>query len=124
MLTASDLARLCDQYVSALWRGETDEVHRFGVWLRAHWALGPDEPPGAPAAFSSVGGGGAGIRWHRRDGMLLGYIPDVLDRCYQVSVEETPPSLRPAVRSGTDGSAPKDGARALNSERDPSLRSG
>jgi hypothetical protein len=60
---AREMARVCDQYVSAMWRGESDEVVRFSSWLRNHWALGPDEPDKPPAAFSAVGGGGAGIRW-------------------------------------------------------------
>ncbi len=93
MTDARQLARSCDQYVSALWRGETEEVTRFSSWLRSHWALGPEEPEAIPAAYSAVGGGGAGIRWHERNDMIYGYIPGVEHGCYQVPRAAIPPAI-------------------------------
>lgn len=93
MTTAREMARTCDLYVSALWRGESEEVVRFSRWLRNHWALGPDEPGSMPAAFSAVGGGGAGIRWYEVGGMIYGYIPGVAMRCYQIPKAAEPPAL-------------------------------
>jgi hypothetical protein len=94
MTTAREIARTCDLYVSAPWRGESDDVVQFSCWLRNHWALGPDEPGRSPDAFSAVGGGGAGIRWHEVGGMIYGYIPGVELRCYQIPKAAEPPALR------------------------------
>jgi hypothetical protein len=93
MTNAREMARVCDQYVSAMWRGESDEIARFSIWLRNHWALGPDEPQNRPAAFSAVGGGGAGIRWYEVGEMIYGYIPGVARRCYQIPADANPPDL-------------------------------
>ena len=91
---AAELARAYDQYVSALWRGESDEVHRFAIWLKGCWALGgPPEPEGLPAAISALGGAGTSIRWYEADGMVLGYIPGVSQRCYQVDRDADPPVI-------------------------------
>ena len=64
MTDAREMPRVCDQYVSAMRRGESEEVVRFSIGLRNHWALGPDEPVNRPAAFGAFGGGGDGIRWN------------------------------------------------------------
>jgi uncharacterized membrane protein YqaE (UPF0057 family) len=93
MTTATEIARACDQYVSALWRGESEAVGRFSTWLRHHWALGPEEPSGPPNAFSVVGGGGAGIRWHEIGPTIYGYIPGVAHRCYQIPKAASPPVI-------------------------------
>lgn len=93
MTNAQEMARVCDQYVSALWRGESEEVVRFASWLRNHWAIGPMEPSRPPIAFSAVGGGGAGIRWHEVGTMIYGYIPGVPLRCYQVPLDARPPRI-------------------------------
>ncbi|MDP9366419.1 MAG: hypothetical protein M3Q10_19715 [Chloroflexota bacterium] len=103
--SAADLARGYDRYVSAFWRGESDEVRRFAAWLRECWGLaGPPEPEGPPAAISALGGAGTSIRWYERDGVVLGYIPGVPHRCYRVPVDAEPPPIsvawtRGAVRS-------------------------
>lgn len=99
MTTARELARSCDAYVSALWRGESEEVLRFASWLRAHRALGPAEPASPPAPFSAVGGG-AGIGWHLLGRTVYGYIPGVAHRCYRVPVDATPPPLAGARQRG------------------------
>lgn len=87
------MATACDRYVSALWRGESEEVVRFSTWLRNHWALGPAEPTAKPAAFSAVGGGGAGIAWYEAGRMIYGYIPGVPLRCYQIPADARPPEI-------------------------------
>jgi len=55
MTSAQEMARVCDQYVSALWSGESAVVVRFASWLRNHWAIGPVEPSKAPIAFRALG---------------------------------------------------------------------
>ena len=96
--TASELARAYDRYVAALWRGESEEVLRFGTWLKRCWGLGgPAEPVGPPDAVSVLDGAGMSIRWYERDGHVLGYIPGVAQRCYRVPSDVAPPSL-PAYR--------------------------
>jgi len=103
--SAADLARRYDRYVSALWRGESDEVRRFAAWLKGCWGLdGPPEPEGPPAAISALGGAGTSIRWYEQDGAVLGYIPGVAHRCYRVPIDAEPPAIsfgwtRQAVRS-------------------------
>lgn len=97
MTTAREIARLCDLYVSALWRGESEGAIPFSRWLRNHWALGPDEPGGSPAAISAVGGGGAGIRWHEVGETIYGYVPGVPLRCYQIPKAAIPPALGSAA---------------------------
>ncbi len=83
--TARQLAQAYDRYVSAVWRGETDETQRFAAWLKGCWGLGgPDEPSAPPTAISALGGAGASIRWHETPTAILGYIPGVPHRCYQV----------------------------------------
>ena len=92
--SAHQLARAYDQYVSALWRGESDEVRRFAAWLKECWGLGgPAEPAGPPAAVSALGGAGTSIRWYEADGLVLGYIPGVPHRCYRVPVDADPPVI-------------------------------
>jgi len=92
-ITAAAIARAYDRYVAALWRGESEEVRRFGAWLKGHWGLGPSEPPTPPAAISALGGAGASIRWHEADGLLLGYIPGVPLRCYQIPTDADVPPI-------------------------------
>ncbi len=92
------LALAYDRYVAALWRGESEEVRRFGVWLKGCWGLGPPEPAGAPAAVSALVGAGTSIRWHQVDGVLFGYIPGVPHRCYQVPADAEPPAIVPYGR--------------------------
>ncbi len=93
-ITADELARAYDRYVTALWRGESDEVPRFGVWLKERWGLGGSpEPAEAPAAIGALGGAGTSIRWYERDGMVLRSIPGVVHRCYQVPRDEEPPAI-------------------------------
>lgn len=90
--SAADLARSYDRYVSALWRGESEEVRRFAAWLKGCWGLdGPPEPDGPPAAISALGGAGTSIRWYEADGVVWGYIPGVTQRCYTVPVGAEPP---------------------------------
>ena len=92
--SAAELARAYDRYVSALWRGESDEAHRFGAWLRRCWGLGdPPEPAGPPAAVSTHGGAGTSIRWYELDGMVFGYILGVPHHCYQFPIEDDPPAV-------------------------------
>jgi hypothetical protein len=93
MMNAREMARACDQYVSALWRGESEEVLRFSRWLRGHWVIGPEEPGQPPTAFSVVGASGAGIRWHDVGPMIYGYIPGVPVRCYQIPSDSDPPPI-------------------------------
>ena len=103
--SAVDLARAYDRYMSALWRGESAEVHRFGAWLRGCWGLGgPPEPAGPPTAVSTLGGAGTSIRWHERDGMVFGYIPGVPHHCYRVSVADDPPAITAYANSAHVGS--------------------
>ena len=92
--SAEHLARAYDRYVSALWRGESDEVRRFAAWLKGCWALGaPPEPGRQPDAVSALGGAGTSIRWYEADGLVLGYIPGVPHRCYKVSTVAVPPEV-------------------------------
>lgn len=103
-LTADDLARGHDRYVAALWRGESEAVRRFGAWLKGCWGLGPPEPSASPAAVSALGGAGTGIRWHEVDGLILGYIPGVPHRCFQVPVDAELPAI--AAYGGRDQPTP------------------
>lgn len=100
MATSADqLARAYDRYVSALWRGESEEVRRFAAWLKGCWGIdGPPEPAGPPTAVSALGGAGASIRWYEADGLVLGYIPGVPLRCYRVSAEADLPELAAYAR--------------------------
>ena len=92
--SAAELAVAYDGYVCALWRGESDEVRRFAIWLKGCWGLGgPPEPSGPPAAVSTLGGSGTSIRWYEADGFVLGYIPGVPHRCYRVPVDAEPPVI-------------------------------
>ena len=92
--SADQLARAYDRYVSALWRGESDEVHRFAVWLKGWWGVGaPAEPGRRPDAISALGGAGTSIRWYEVDGLVLGYIPGVPHRCYRVPTDAAPPVI-------------------------------
>jgi uncharacterized membrane protein YqaE (UPF0057 family) len=92
--SAEQLARAYDRYVSALWRGESEEVRRFASWLKGCWALGgPPEPSGPAAAVSALGGAGTSIRWYDVDGTIVGYIPGVPHRCYQVPTDADPPVI-------------------------------
>ena len=103
--SAVELARAYDRYVAALWRGESEEVRRFGNWLKWCWGLGgPPEPAGPPAAISTLGGAGTSIRWHEIDGVVCGYIPGVLHRCYQVPVDADPPAIAAYGRCEPAGS--------------------
>jgi len=96
--TADELARAYDRYVAAYWRGETDTAGRFAAWLKGCWELGgPPEPTGPPDAVSALGGAGASIRRYETDGLVLGYIPGVVHRCYRVRRDADPPAL-PAYR--------------------------
>ena len=71
--SADQLARAYDRYVSALWRGESDEVHRFAVWLKGWWGAGaPAEPGRRRAAISALAGAGGRIGWKEVDGLGLG----------------------------------------------------
>lgn len=82
---AGKLARLYDQYVAAIGRGDHDVVDAFADWLGAFWDEGPAEPASPPAAMSLLGGLGRGIRWHEVDGQVLGYVRGWKRRgCYQV----------------------------------------
>jgi hypothetical protein len=108
--TARQVAQAYDRYVAAVWRGETAATARFAIWLRGCWDLGPPEPDDVPQAISALGGAGASIRWHETPATILGYIPGVPHRCYQVSRSEpvpdvVEPSIERAraadVRSGT-----------------------
>ena len=92
--TAEELAHGYDRYVAAIWRGESEEVRRFGAWLKGCWGLdGPPEPAEAPEAVSALGGAGASIRWYERDGTIYGYIPGVPHRCYRVPHDAEPPPI-------------------------------
>lgn len=101
MITAAELATAYDRYVAALWRGESEEVRRFGAWLKGCWELGSPEPSTPPAAISALGGAGASIRWHEApaDCLVLGYIPGVLHRCYRIPNTAVVPVLSPYPRS-------------------------
>ncbi len=93
-MSAGELARAYDGYVSALWRGESDEVRRFAAWLKGCWGrAGSPEPAGPPAAISALGGAGTSIRWYEVEGMVLGYIPGVPHRCYRVPADAEPPVI-------------------------------
>lgn len=103
--TAEQLAQAYDRYVSALWRGESEEVRRFAAWLKGCWGIGEaPEPEGPPAAVSALGGAGTSIRWYETDGEVRGYIPGVPLRCYRVPADAEPPALAAYGRStGTGG---------------------
>ena len=97
--TARQLAQAYDRYVSAVWRGETDETQRFAAWLKGCWGLGgPDEPAASPTAISALGGAGASIRWHETPATIFGYIPGVPHRCYQVPRDAVMPDAAPTSR--------------------------
>lgn len=90
---ARKLALLYDQYVAAVQRDDHGVVDPFADWLGAFWDEGPPEPRSAPAAISLLGGIGRGIRWHERDGLVLGYVRGWKRRgCYQVPVPELIPA--------------------------------
>lgn len=100
MTSAVAMARACDEYVAALWLGESEDVYRFAAWLRNHWAVGPAEPSYPPAAVSRAGGSGTGIRWYDAGEMITGYIPGVERRCYQIPRDANPPVIAsPALRT-------------------------
>ncbi len=90
---ASKLALLYDQYVAAVQRDDYAIVDPFADWLGTFWDEGPAEPRSAPAAISLLGGIGRGIRWHERDGQVLGYVRGWKRRgCYQVPYAELAPA--------------------------------
>ncbi len=92
MVSAAELARAYDAYVSALWRGDADPA-RFATWLSVHWHTGPVPLPiTPPAEISPCGGGGHGIHWHDTPMGVLGCVPGV-DGCYFVPPDATPPNL-------------------------------
>jgi hypothetical protein len=92
MLSARDLARAYDEYVSAVWRGDV-EVAPFRAWLAAHWVTRPGALPAEPpAAVSPCGGGGRGIRWYETPAGVCGYVPGA-SGCYLALPNEAPPAL-------------------------------
>jgi hypothetical protein len=89
-VTAAQLARAYDRYLFAHWRGE--DAPAFAAWLAGHW--GPadrPEPATPPTAFSRLGAGGRGIRWHEAGATVVGYIPGLARACYRVPRTAAPP---------------------------------
>ena len=43
--------------------------------------------------ISALGGAGASIRWYEAGGQVLGYIPGVPHRCYQIPRDAAPPAI-------------------------------
>lgn len=96
MVSAIELARAYDAYISALWRGETTNDF-FEAWLSGYWRLGSmPHPETTPAAISPCGGGGNGIQWHDTPTGVLGCVPGA-GGCYLVPLGVTPPPLTPAA---------------------------
>ena len=116
--TARQIARAYDSYISAVWRGDTSETRRFAAWLKGCWGLGgPPEPAAPPAAISALGGAGASIRWHETPSMILGYIPGVLHRCYQVPRDAVIPGSASDAEPVQHATHPSGPAPALGSSR-------
>lgn len=88
MTSARRLARLYDQYVAAVQRGDEETAQAFAEWLGAFWDDGPAEPTAAaPAAVSLLGGVGRGVRWYETDDRVFGYVRGWKRRgCYQVPI--------------------------------------
>lgn len=107
MTGAHDLALRYDQYVSALWRGDTAAAHAFGAWMEAHWrGDGPPEPDSCPDALSVCGGAGKGIRWYTTTTAVLGYVSGRRG-CYQVAITAVPPILALTLESAVfEGATP------------------
>ncbi len=87
MSSARKLARLYDQYVAAVRRGDDEIADAFADWLGAFWDDGPREPMSPPAAISLLGGIGRGIRWYQTEDAVFGYVRGWTRRgCYQVPI--------------------------------------
>jgi hypothetical protein len=72
---ARDLALGFLRYASACWRGE-DAAAAFTAGLASFWRHAmPPTPASPPDAVSPHGGGGRGICWYQRGGVVLGYVP-------------------------------------------------
>ena len=101
MSSARKLARLYDQYVAAVRRGDDEIADAFADWLGAFWDDGPGEPTSPPAAISLLGGIGRGIRWYETEDAVFGYVRGWTRRgCYQVPIgalAANPHRLAPAA---------------------------
>ena len=85
MSSARKLARLYDQYVAAVRRGDDEIADAFADWLGAFWDDGPREPASPPSAISLLGGIGRGVHWYQTEDAVLGYVRGWTRRgCYQV----------------------------------------
>jgi hypothetical protein len=90
---ARDLALGYLRYASACWRGDAVTAP-FATALSAFWRGDmPPAPESRPVAVSPHGGGGRGIRWHQRNGQILGYVPGASGG-YAVPVAAVPRLLR------------------------------
>jgi hypothetical protein len=101
-----DLVLAYERFVSARWRGEDEAADRFAAWLEGHWIreahAEPDVPPDAASMF---GGGGSGIRWYDRDGIVLGFVTGRSGGCYAVQMGETVPVVRAPWERGAMSTA-------------------
>lgn len=96
MTSPHELARACDQYAAAIWRGDETEAQTFAAWLERYWAHeAPPELGDHPHVVSVLGGAGAGIRWYARGGMIVGYVGSQSRGCYQVPTDAAPPPIHP-----------------------------
>lgn len=84
-MNAAQIARLCDQHLTRVWRDGSGNPALDAGWLEQWWVDDcTPEPSAPPMAVSVLAAGGAGIRWREVDQELVGHVPNRAGGCYRI----------------------------------------